>query len=126
MKAKSMIFRSLLFLLTITACPAATGKIIYVDDDATGANDGSSWQNAYTSLQDALADAETADKPAEIHVAHDIYKPDKGAGITHGDKHRMFHLINGVAIMGGYVGLGETNPNARDIEVYENILSGGP
>ena len=42
-------------------------NILYVDDDAVGANDGSSWENAYVYLQDALTDA--ADKPIEIRVA---------------------------------------------------------
>ena len=111
-------------LLAIGCTSLADQVIIYVDDDAIGNNDGSSWQNAYAFLQDALADAEIADKPIEIHVAHGIYKPDKGAGITHGDKHRMFSLINGVAIMGGYAGFGETDPNARDTEAYKTILSG--
>ena len=69
MKAKSMLFRSLwylLFLLAIAACPAAVGKIIYVDDDAAGANNGTSWKNAYIYLQDSLADANSAEKPVEM------------------------------------------------------------
>ena len=40
----------------------ADAKIIYVDDAAAGANDGSSWENAFNFLQDALADANSADK----------------------------------------------------------------
>ncbi len=39
----------------------ATGQIIYVDADATGNNDGSSWVDAFVYLQDALA------------VTHDIW-----------------------------------------------------
>ena len=96
-------------------------KIYYVDADADGANDGSSWADAYNYLQNALAVAENGD---EIHVAQGIYKPDQGVGITPGDREATFQLINGVAIKGGYAGLGEPDPNARNIEVYETILSG--
>src|SRR4030042_5609177 len=88
MKAKSMFFRPLLcllFLLPTAACPATTGKIIYVDDNAVGLNDGSSWQNAYTFLQDALADANSAEKPVEIRIAQGIYKTDQGANQTPGE-----------------------------------------
>ena len=65
-----------LFLLGMTGTSFG-GKIIYVDADATGLNDGSSWQNAYNYLQDALANAKSATKPVEIRVAQGIYKPDE-------------------------------------------------
>ncbi|MHC4741335.1 MAG: right-handed parallel beta-helix repeat-containing protein, partial [Planctomycetota bacterium] len=35
-----------------------------------------------------------------------------------------FHLINGVIIRGGYAGCGEPDPNVRDVESYETVLSG--
>jgi len=95
--------------------------IIYADADAAGANDGSSWLNAYNYLQDALDVASSSD---EVRVAQGIYKPDQGVGITPGDREATFQLINGVAIKGGYAGFGEPDPNARDIELYETILSG--
>ena len=100
------------------------GKTIYVDADATGANDGSSWENAYNHLQDALADANSSAKPVQIRVAQGIYKPDQGVGITPGDREATFQLISGVAIRGGYAGFGEPDPNTRDIECYPTILSG--
>jgi parallel beta-helix repeat protein len=113
----------LLFVMVLF-CPFADGKVIYVDDDAIGLNDGSSWQNAYTSLQDALIDANSAEKPVEIRVAQGIYKPDQGAGQTQGDREATFRLINDVNLIGGYAGLGQYNPNARDIMLYQTILSG--
>ncbi|UCC98821.1 MAG: right-handed parallel beta-helix repeat-containing protein [Phycisphaerales bacterium] len=99
-------------------------KTIYVDDDATGANDGSSWMNAYNWLQDALTDANSAEKPVEIAVAQGCYKPDQGRGkILHGQK-ATFQLINGVTLKGGFAGFDEPNPNTRDVNLYETILSG--
>jgi hypothetical protein len=108
----------------LTTAPAFAGKIIYVDDDASGANDGSSWTNAYNYLQDALADANTSAKPVEIHVAQGTYKPDLGAGITPGDREATFQLINDVTLKGGYAGNGEPDHKAPDIKVYETVLSG--
>jgi hypothetical protein len=96
-------------------------RIIYVYDDADGANNGSSWEDAYNYLQDALAVAYYGD---EIRVAQGIYKPDQGAGLTPGDREATFQLINGVTIKGGYAGAGEPDPNARDYELHETILSG--
>jgi hypothetical protein len=96
-------------------------RIIYVDAGASGENNGSSWTDAYNFLQDALADANDG---TEIRVAQGSYRPDRGAGITPGDRQATFHLKNGVAIKGGYAGFGTPHPDARDIEVYETILSG--
>ena len=104
-------------------CPK---RIIYVDDDANGLNDGSSWLNAYNYLQDALSDADSATKPVEIRVAQGIYRPDEDT--LHpdgtGDRTATFQLINGVTIKGGYAGFGEADPNARDTVLYQAILSG--
>ncbi|MHC4888950.1 MAG: choice-of-anchor Q domain-containing protein [Planctomycetota bacterium] len=60
----------------------------------------------------------------DIWVAEGIYKPDQGIGITPGDREATFQLKNGVSIKGGYAGFGEPDPNTRDIELYETILSG--
>ena len=115
-----------LVLIAILLCPIAYGKTIYVDDDATVANDGSSWENAYVYLQEALDEADTAEKPVEIRVAQGIYKPDEGLlAIPEFDwRTTTFQLINGVSIKGGYAGFGKAEPDARDIKSYETILSG--
>jgi len=95
--------------------------IYYVDDDAPGANDGSSWYDAFNYLQDALTAAEAY---TEIRVAQGIYKPDLGAGITPGDRTATFQLKNNVTIKGSYAGCGQPAPNARDTDLYETVLSG--
>ncbi|MHC4510660.1 MAG: fibronectin type III domain-containing protein, partial [Planctomycetota bacterium] len=55
---------------------------IYVDHRAKGARDGSSWTNAFTSLQDAL---DIAQRQNQILVAQGLYTPDTGRNRTPGD-----------------------------------------
>ncbi|MHC4084350.1 MAG: right-handed parallel beta-helix repeat-containing protein [Planctomycetota bacterium] len=99
---------------------------IFVDTRAGGANNGESWEDAYNYLQDALIEAAPALKPVEIRVAEGTYTPDRSAADPNGSGIRSasFGLINGVTIKGGYAGFGESNPDARDIKLYETILSG--
>ncbi len=115
----------LALLSSVLTFPCAlSAKVIYVDDDAAGANDGTSWVDAYDYLQDALADANNSPKPLEIRVARGTYKPDQGAKQTLGDRSCTFQLVDGMTLKGGYAGFGEPDPNGRDVEAYETILSG--
>ena len=98
--------------------------IVYVDNDAPGSNDGSSWIDAYNCLQDALIHADPTGGPVEIRVAEGIYKPDQGALVTPGDRQVSFGIKPRVTVKGGYAGFGKPEPNARDIELNETILSG--
>ena len=112
-----------MFALTIavSTCTTVQAQIIYVDANAPGADNGLSWTNAYNYLQDALTAAVAAD---EIRVAQGAYKPDQGVGITADDRYAIFQLVNAVTIKGGYAGFGAPNPDARDVELYDTILTG--
>jgi predicted outer membrane repeat protein len=199
-------------------------KTLHVDADAPGANNGSSWADAYNDLQDALYVAQASDEilvaqgiytpegplhrqasnpnppdngPAPVSTtadlswtagayatSHDVYFGTSSPGIFQGnqsgttfdpgtmaagttyywridelgphgtttgtiwsfttlsvpppngsnesldftvtvlDRTATFQLKNGVTIKGGYAGFGEVDPNARDFELYETILSG--
>jgi hypothetical protein len=115
-------------MLIVCVCTATAvtepARVIYVDAGANGASTGLSWVDACNGLQDALTAAAAVNKPVEICVAKGIYKPDRGAGIVSTDRTATFKLINGVTIQGGYAGAGASDPNARDIQLYESVLSG--
>jgi hypothetical protein len=98
MRSTIRLLLSLSLLFSLVAQPAhAQPIVIFVNDDATGANNGAGWANAYTSLQSALAAAST---DQEIWVASGSYRP---AG-PNGDRNASFVLKNGVAIYGGFAG----------------------
>jgi len=113
--------------LVLTLRATASGTIIYVDDDANAPGDGKSWATAYRYLQDALADAKTADKPMEIRIGQGIYKANQRTAQAGGSTwFNWFKLTSGVALMGGYAGVsasGRADPNMRDTALYETILS---
>ena len=67
-----------------SASTIAQATVIYVDANATGANDGSSWEDAYNYLQDALYDPILYGGPADIWVAEGIYCPDSDSNEPNG------------------------------------------
>ena len=106
---------------------AQSGSVVlHVDDDAPLGGNGLSWDTAFTFLQDALFEAAGDPTITEIRVAQGTYKPDRDEANPDGtnDRGATFQLINSVALMGGYAGIGAEDPNARNTELYETILSG--
>ncbi|MHC4477244.1 MAG: choice-of-anchor Q domain-containing protein [Planctomycetota bacterium] len=99
-------------------------QVFYVDDDANGANDGTSWEDAFNYLQDGLDAAVMIGD--QIWVAEGLYTPDCNSGDPGGTGERTasFELKKGVAVKGGFAGAGAPDPNARDFSTYETVLSG--
>lgn len=107
-------------LAFVIACPAivrAQGQVYYVDIAAPPQGDGLAWQSAFRDLQDALAIAQGGD---EIRVARGVYRPDRG----NGDRTARFQLQPGIRLLGGYAGVSQTDPGARDPVAFQTTLSG--
>ncbi|UCE62451.1 MAG: peptidylprolyl isomerase [Phycisphaerales bacterium] len=102
----------------------------YVDANALGpAQDGLSWCTAYTDLQDALAEAALPGSIIdEIWVADGTYVPatcdPSPCTSASPERAETFQLISGVTVAGGYAGCGVYDPNTRNLELFETILSG--
>ncbi len=122
---------ALLAVMWMGQC-ASADTIIYVDPQAPGANNGSSWTDAYIRLQNALHNARPGD---EIRVAQGTYRPDEQTGTTSrvpddgtvhasGNRDDTFSLPEGVVVRGGYAGYSHANPDKRDVEAFPSTLSG--
>jgi len=95
---------------------------LYVDDNAPARGDGTTWNLAFCSLQDALAVAQDG-TVSEIRVAGGTYRPILCADPTLTPE-ATFELLDGVALRGGFAGRGAPNPDARDPALYPSILTG--
>lgn len=122
MKASSFSIGLLAALLAVQppATFAGDGPVIHVDQDATGpVHDGTSWCNAFVTLDEAIEAAVAGDT---IRVADGTYTPDPSGLVD--PRTATFQLENGVTIEGGYAGCGAADPDQRDIVSNETMLSG--
>lgn len=115
---KNVYLTFLIFLYSLNA-----QSQIFVNNNATGTADGSSWTDAYTDLQIAINASVTGD---EIWVAEGTYTPNSyptGCTNCSSPRNYSFLLKDGVAIYGGFTGT-ETLLSERDWEINSTILSG--
>lgn len=108
------IFASL-FLLLFVSISFVQARRLYVDAYATGANNGASWEDAFTDLHSALFAAQPGDC---VWVALGTYKPADSY-----NREVSFNLKGGVKLYGGFAGV-ETALEQRNWERYKTTLSG--
>lgn len=104
--------KSLLTAILFMTSLLANASLIYVDKNASGMNDGTSWANAYTEIQMALDLSVAGD---EIWVAQGLYITSSSTGFR--------FQKNNISFYGGFAGT-ETLLSQRDHEANPVILSG--
>ncbi|MBN1630423.1 MAG: right-handed parallel beta-helix repeat-containing protein [Thermoleophilia bacterium] len=92
----------------------------YVNDDATGANTGTTWEDAFTDLQSALSVVVAGD---QIWVAAGTYKPSLSIDGSADARTAAFSLKSGVAVFGGFAG-DEKRLKERNLDTALTVLSG--
>ena len=97
----------------VQSTPAPIPSAIYVNALASGNNDGTSWQNAFTNLQKAFALCSDT-----IKVASGSYTPSTN------DIQEFFEMQNRRIILGGYPNTGNPSNFARNPVLNPTILSG--
>lgn len=111
------------FCLVITIILSASICLgqVFVNKNSTGTNDGTSWKNAYTDLDEAI----NLTISGEIWVAAGIYKPstDLDGMVPSDEREKTFRLKENIAIYGGFIG-NESSLSERDWESNKTILSG--
>lgn len=113
---KTVTMKSLLFSISaLIICFNTLASVIYVDQNATGTNDGTNWTDAFDDLQEAIALSVFGD---EIWVAEGTYKPTTGTSRT-----ISFEIKNGTKIYGGFNGA-EATLNERNVALNVTVLSG--
>ncbi len=98
-----------------------TTENVYVDASATGANNGTSWADALTDLQDAFR--YVCPSHRNIYIAQGTYYPDRGVNQTLNDRNASFTLRNGDKLYGGFPSGGSVL-SGKDPAQYPVVLSG--
>ncbi|MCB1227588.1 MAG: DUF1565 domain-containing protein, partial [Verrucomicrobiales bacterium] len=103
-------------------CQSALAADLHVKTDGSDSNSGSSWTDAFQTLQKALSIAVAGD---HIWIAEGTYHPDDGPGQTADQRASVFTLTANVEIYGGFPADGSvTNLLDRDPAAHPVILSG--
>ncbi len=105
MKKQSLVVWFMVTMMLMLISTSLTA-IIYVDTNASGNDDGSSWVDAYVYLQDAFDEANAnGTTDYEIRIAQGVYYPDldNNGGHTDNSDSECFRFnYDNIVLYGGY------------------------
>ena len=107
--------KRLIFLLVFIPIFSIAQPIVYVNSDAKGGNDGSSWTNAFNSLAKAIKETKL---PAQLWIAQGQYFTTDNL-----DRNVSIVINSGIQLYGGFKGT-ESKLEQRDWNKNKTILSG--
>jgi predicted outer membrane repeat protein len=108
---------------SILASMPVMANIIYVDKDASGQNNGTSWTDAYNELSDAIANSFDDD---HIWIAEGNYFPQQdstGNSSPASERDKTFYIDKNLKIYGGFNGT-EISLEERNLNDYRVVLNG--
>ena len=115
---------TILILIILHAIVPLYSSVIYVNGSATGTNNGSNWENAFTNLTMALSSATPGD---EIWVASGVYRPETLFDLNSSGgtdlREATFVIPDEVSLYGGFSGT-EASRSERNWNLHHSILSG--
>ncbi len=106
--------RSLTLLFLSINCIILNAKTIFVKQSSSGTNTGTSWSNAFTTIESAFSNAVSGD---EIWVSSGVYKPAGNSSSS------TFLVPSGIKFYGSFAGT-ETMLSQRNILANLTSLSG--
>ncbi len=113
--------------LQSNVCP--TGSHLFVDSSVSASGDGSSWQKAFKTLDEALVTARHCLAIKEIFVASGTYKPSfklfawwGGEVLDAEDRAVCFHIRDGLMVQGGFPSSGGNKNSDNNITILDGDI----
>ena len=94
--------------------------IIFVDKDATGANNGMTWGNAYTCLESALDPDNYCDE-MQIWIAEGTYRPNDLSSST--SREERFEILDGMELYGGFDATESASFDLNNRDIFSNLVT---
>jgi|GEM_PF-5169542 len=110
---------TILGLLVVCTTFSFSQQRWYVDKSASGQENGKSWEDAFTHLEDALSQACSNDT---IWVAAGTYKPND-SDPSNTNRRNYYPVFSDMALFGGFSG-SESKLSERDLAANPTVLSG--